>query len=172
MGTSSYANLFMADLEERLLADYHTKSILWRRYLDDIFVAWPGDRSSFEEFMRYLNSKHHTIKFTCDSSDSSVDFLDLTIYKGSRFRSSGKLDIKPFFKHTNKFQYLQYNSAHPRKLFGSLVKGEMIRLLRACSDEQQYEIIKAQNVQTEELSKTPSNQGHEHCTIQYKTYPN
>jgi len=74
--------------------------------------------------VRYLNSAHDTIKFTCESSEQSVDFLDLTIYKGSRFLNTGKLDIKPFFKHTNKFQYLHFNSAHPRNVFGSLIKGD------------------------------------------------
>ncbi len=36
MGTAvapSYANLFMADLEEKLLAGYSTSSVLWKRYI-------------------------------------------------------------------------------------------------------------------------------------------
>jgi len=145
MGTRmapSYANLFMADLEERLLANYPTQPKLWLRYLDDILLVWPGDKESLDDFVRYLNSAHDTIKFTCESSEQSVDFLDLTIYKGSRFLNTGKLDIKPFFKHTNKFQYLHYNSAHPRNVFGSLIKGELTRLLRACSDENHFDLIK------------------------------
>ncbi len=43
------------------------------------------------------------------------------------------LDIKPFFKATNKFQYLEYSSAHPKDIFSSLIKGELTRLLRAYS---------------------------------------
>ncbi len=34
-----------------------------------------------------------------------------------------------------------FNSAHPRNTFASLIKGELTRLLRACSDEQQYGLI-------------------------------
>jgi hypothetical protein len=67
--------------------------------------------------------------------------LDLTIYKGPRHARSGTLDFKPFFKKTNKFQYLEYSSAHPRGTFSSLVKGELTRLLRACSDEEIYKSI-------------------------------
>ncbi len=39
MGTAvapSYANLFMADLEEKLLTGYPTSPIMWKRYIDDI----------------------------------------------------------------------------------------------------------------------------------------
>ena len=90
------------------------------------------------KFMQYLNQSHPTIKFTHESSTHSVDFLDLTIYKGQRHATSRILDIKPFFKPTNKFQYLEYSSAHPRGIFTSLAKGEFTRLLRACSDEETY----------------------------------
>ena len=145
MGTvaaPSYANLFMADLEQRLLEGYPTKPLLWLRYIDDILVAWDGDQESLNEFVRYLNNAHPTIKFTYECSDSTVDFLDLTLYKGPRFNTDNKLDTKPYFKSTNKFQYLMYSSAHPRNTFRSLIKGELTRLLRACSDEQQYSLIK------------------------------
>ena len=144
MGTKmapSYANLFMAELEERLLRNSTTDPILWKRYIDDILCIWPGSQQSLDDFMQYLNGAHPTIKFTCESSPHSVDFLDVTIYKGDRFRSTGILDIKPFFKKTNKFQYLEFSSAHPKYTFRGLIKGEMTRLLRACSDEAEYHKI-------------------------------
>ena len=91
----SYANLFMAELEERMLTGYHARPTLWKRYIDDILVIWPGNQESLDDFVRYLNNCHNTIKFTCESSTTSVDFLDLTLYKGNRFHREGKLDIKP-----------------------------------------------------------------------------
>lgn len=141
MGTKmapAYANLFMADLEENLLSNYHTKPIIWKRYIDDVLCVWPGTPQDLEKFIEYLNEMHPTIKFTYECSDKSVDFLDLTIYRGDRYKTSQHLDIKPFFKKTNKFQYLEYSSAHPKKTFSSLIKGELTRLLRACSDEANY----------------------------------
>ena len=142
MGTimaPSYANIFMAELEESLLKNYTKQPLLWKRYIDDILCIWPGPQQELDHFIQYLNEAHPTIKFTHESSVHSVDFLDVTIYKGSRYTSSHILDIQPFFKKTNKFQYLQFNSAHPRNIFTSLVKGELTRLLRACSNEQTYE---------------------------------
>ncbi len=113
MGTRtapSYANLFMANLEEQLLSKYPTKPLLWLRYIDDILVV---NQESLKQFVRYLNNAHHTVKFTYECSSTTVDFLDLTLYKGPRFQLENKLDTKPF-KTTNKFQYLEYSSAHPR----------------------------------------------------------
>jgi len=110
------------------------------RYID-IFCIWPGPPEELNYFLNYLNKAHPTIKFTHVSSTKSVDFLDLTIYKGLRHTNSGILDLKPFFKKTNKFQYLQYSSAHPSNTFPSLVKGELTRLLRNCSDEETYKQV-------------------------------
>ena len=140
MGTKmapAYANLFMAELEEKLL-DYHTKPIIWKRYIDDVFCVWPGTPEDLKSFIDYLNRAHESIKFTYECSHTSIDFLDLTIFKGERYQTSQILDIKPFFKKTNKFQYLEYSSAHPKKTFSSLIKGELTRLLRACSSKMEY----------------------------------
>ena len=141
MGTKmapAYANIFMAELEEKLLNNYHTKPIVWKRYIDDILCIWPGSQEDFSQFVEYLNESHSTIKFTYECSQHSVDFLDLTIYKGERYSTTNILDIKPFFKKTNKFQYLEYSSAHPKRIFSSLIKGELTRLLRACSNIEEY----------------------------------
>ena len=139
MGTKmapSYANIFMAELEEKLLSNYPKKPLLWLRYIDDILCIWPGPQSEMD-----LNQAHPTIKFTCESSTNRAIFLDLTIYKGKRHATSLILDMEPFFKPTNKFQYLEYSSAHPRGTFASLVKGELTRLLRACSSGETYKNV-------------------------------
>ncbi len=144
MGTKmapAYANTFMAELEKNLLQNYTMKPILWKRYIDDILCIWPGPPSEVQTFMNYLNSIHDTIKFTYECSKTTVDFLDITIYKGNRFELQQMLDFKPFFKKTNKFQYLEYSSSHPKQTFKSLIKGELTRLLRACSDEISYEEV-------------------------------
>ena len=114
---------------------------MYKRYIDDILVIWPEPPQSLYKFVEYLNKAHPTIKFTCEVSTESIDFLDMTIYKGSRHLTEGKLDVKPFFKKTNKFQYLEYGSSHPRHTFKSVIKGELTRLLRACSDPSVYEEI-------------------------------
>ena len=71
MGTKmapSYANIFMAELEEKLLNNYPTKPLLWKRYIDDILCIWPGPPTELDSFLQYLNKSHPTIKFTYDET--------------------------------------------------------------------------------------------------------
>jgi hypothetical protein len=83
----SYACLFMAQLEEKLLAGVAPLA-RWYRFIDDIWIAWTGTEESLIHFVSVLNSKHPTIKFTHCISRTSVVFLDLRIYKGKRFEKS------------------------------------------------------------------------------------
>ena len=144
MGTKmapSYANLFMAELEEKLLANYPIKPILWKRYIDDILCIWPGPPSELDRFMKYLkpipsHNKIHPRKFY-----TQCGFPRLNHLQSLRHTTSLILDIAPFFKSTNKFQYLEYSSAHPIGTFTSLTKGELTRLLRACSDRETYKKV-------------------------------
>lgn len=141
MGTRvapSYANLFMDSLETNLLNAMDPKPLLC---IDDIYVIWPGDEESIQRMLGKLNDAHPTIKFTSEVSATRAVFLDLEIYKGSRFTGEGKLDIKPHFKATNKFQYLHFSSSHPRSLFSGIVKGELVRILRNSSSEATYRTL-------------------------------
>ena len=128
----------MAELEETLLDDNPIQPVVWKRYIDDVFCIWPGTKNDLQKFIDYLNRAHHTIKFTYESSDFSIDFLDITIYKEKDTTARAN---KPYFKPTNKFQYLLFSSAHPKSTFSSIIKGELMRLLRNCSQEQEYNKI-------------------------------
>ena len=94
-----------------------------------MYVCVPWRRSR-----RHVASPSPNISYTHELSTSSIAFLDLTIYKGHRFAESGILDIAPYFKPTNKFQYLLYQSCHPPSTFKGLILGEAIRMLRASSE--------------------------------------
>ena len=68
MGTRmapSYANLFMASLEKQILntAPSQLKPLIWKRYIDDIFMIWSHGESSLQNVLHHLNSFHPTIKF-------------------------------------------------------------------------------------------------------------
>ena len=67
MGTRaapSIANIFMDDFETKLLTNYHLKPIIWKRFIDDIFMVWTHGPNKLESFITYINSLHETIKFT------------------------------------------------------------------------------------------------------------
>ena len=75
----SYANLFMARLGDRLLANCEYKLPLYLRYIDDIFFIFPYSEADLHKFMHYMNNLHPTIKFTEEHSQSEVVFLDTIV---------------------------------------------------------------------------------------------
>lgn len=144
MGTKmapSYANLFMAVLETNFLNLAPVKPLFWKRFIDDVLCVWDGSQVQLDSFLSALNDFHDTIKFTYSCSTTEATFLDLHLYKGDRFLAEGVLDVEPHFKKTNSFQYVHFSSSHPRAVFKAVVKGEMIRLLRATSSESIYKSV-------------------------------
>ena len=47
-----YANLFMADLEQRFLQTQPLKPFLYLRYINDIFLIWTHGEESLKQFHR------------------------------------------------------------------------------------------------------------------------
>ena len=144
MGTRmapTFANLFMADVEEDLFHRASTRFprlLLWMRYIDDIFLLWPGSPQQLCDFVDFLNTGHPTINLTLQYNMQSIDFLDINIYKGPRFQSSGILDLQPHYKLTNTFSYLHFSSSYPPHVQTGLIKGELTRLLRLSSSPTTY----------------------------------
>ena len=141
MGTKmapSYANTFMHTLEQNFLQQQRITPALWKRYIDDILMLWTDTQDELDTFIHKLNQHHPTIKFTYETSTSSIDFLDLTIYKGKRFEEEGILDVKTHFKPTNTFQYLHHKSAHPKHIHKAVITGEAKRFLKTNSDETNF----------------------------------
>ena len=86
--------------------------------------------------MSKLNAFHSNLKFTHEFSPQTINFLDLTIYKGYNFPFTNILDIK---KPLNLYQYLHYTSNHPSKVFKAIIKGECVRFIRTNTTQESYE---------------------------------
>ena len=82
----SFANLFMFDLERKLLREYRLSPWVWWRFLDDIFSIWLHCEEKLKEFFSYANSFHETIKFAWEWSTGELPFLDAMV----RQRGNGK----------------------------------------------------------------------------------
>ena len=54
---------------------------------------------SLNNAMQKINEHHPSIKYIFTQSLSSVDFLDLTIFKGDNFSIEGTLSTKTFLKN-------------------------------------------------------------------------
>ena len=95
----AYANLFMGDLEEKLLAQVPPKPYLWWRYIDDIFMVWIHGEDKLEDFINHINSLHSTIKFTHEFSKSHISFLDVTVSLDNNNKISTDLFVKSTDTH-------------------------------------------------------------------------
>ncbi len=97
-----------------------------------------GTPETLGALVQHLNARLKTISFTSQHSLQSIDYLDITIFKGPRFHTSGILDIRLFSKLIDPHAYFYYSSAHHRSVIHGMIKGEMIRALRRSSSPQIY----------------------------------
>ena len=133
MGTKlapSFANIFMSWFEDKFVYTYTPKPLIWKRYIDDIFMIWPHGKNSLDIFVNHLNSSHNTIKFTAETSTSHVNFLDITVSLNEHYELITSLYTKP----TDSHNYLLYSSEHPRHLLRGIPYSQFLRVRRICSN--------------------------------------
>ena len=76
-----YAIIFMDSLEEDILSNSILKPLVWRRYIDDIFMMWEDGEEELQKFLETLNCYLPTIKFTAEYSRAKINFVDVTVIK-------------------------------------------------------------------------------------------
>ena len=135
----NYANLFLAQWEQEALAKCPKKPTSYFRYLDDIFIIWPHSRQDFDQFFKILNTHHPNIKLKPTIHDNSIDFLDVTVFKGQRFQTHKKLDTKVYFKPTDTHELLHRSSYHPKHTFRGIVKSQIERFHRICNNKHDFD---------------------------------
>ena len=111
MGTRmapSYTNLFMGNLERKILEKVDKRPDIWWRYIDDVFAIWPHGEERLIEFIEQINNGHSKIQFTAEWSNRSIAFhkVRVTIEEGC-------LTTDLFTKPTDTHQYLHKYSCHP-----------------------------------------------------------
>ncbi|PIK37099.1 hypothetical protein BSL78_26069 [Apostichopus japonicus] len=141
-------DIVMHRLENQILPT-DNKILKWLRYRDDILLLYDGTHQELEHLVKRLNEIHRFLKFTVEISNTEVTYLDLKIFKGTRFETNGLLDTKVHTKPTETFQYLDRNSAHPLATFKGFIKGEILRYARLCNNETDF--LEKKNAFTEKL---------------------
>lgn len=134
----AYANIFMAHWEKEALAKCRKKPVSYLRYLDDVWGIWTGSEEEFKEFVATLNAHDPSIQLKTELNKESIDFLDTTVFKGPKFQTEGKLDIKVFFKVTDTHALLHKNSFHPKHTFRGIVKSQILRFKRICTRREDF----------------------------------
>ena len=101
-------------------------------------MIWTDTPKKLEAFLSQLNKLHPSLHFTSQQFVTSIDFLDLTIYKGRFFEFTLTLDTKTFQKQLNLYQYLHFSSHHEKKVFKAIIKGECVWYVRTNSTLESY----------------------------------
>ncbi|KAI8516763.1 corticospinal neuron axon guidance through spinal cord [Branchiostoma belcheri] len=136
MGTRvapSYANIFMGHFEDRFVYKRTVRPWIWWRYIDDIFAVWTRSEEELKSFIQDLNQAHRTIKFTVETSKTTINFLDVKVNI-----SEGDITTDLYTKPTDKHQYLLRNSAHPKHCKLGIPYGQFLRIRRICSNTSRY----------------------------------
>ena len=134
----SYANIFVADWEERALEKCPLKPECFWRFLDDIFCVWNHSKKEFFEFVEILNSVDPSIRVKVEIHEKEMNFLDTTIYKGNLFNHCNILDSKVYSKPTDTHQLLHTNSFHPPHTFKGIIKSQILRYRQICNNVEDF----------------------------------
>jgi hypothetical protein len=135
----NYANIFMAKWEKEALEKCPKQPACYYRYLDDIFIIWPHSKAEFNEFFQILNSHHDSINLKATINENEVNFLDVTVFKGNKFKQEGTLDTRVYFKPTDSRQLLHKKSYHPRHTYKGLIKSQILRYKQICSTKSDFD---------------------------------
>ncbi|CAC5381784.1 unnamed protein product [Mytilus coruscus] len=92
------------------------------------------NEGTYDEIAQHANRHHALLKFTHEKSQTKMQFLDVLVFKGPRFRETGILDLTTFRKKTENYQCLERSSCHPSSTLRGIIKGEMLRFKRCTND--------------------------------------
>lgn len=129
----AYANIYMADWETSVFQKCPKLPLIYLRYLDDIWGIWTHSEAEFETFVGILNQHHESINLKPVLHQTEINFLDTTVFKGPEFESTGKLDVKVFFKETDSHALLHKSSFHPKHTFRGILRSQLLRFRRICT---------------------------------------
>ena len=131
----SYADIAMAYHNKKALS-YFLSPTTWKRFRDNVFVAWEHGIDTLPSFLDYLNNVDGKIKFTMEVADQEkgLEFLDLRIKC-----VDGKLSVDVFAKPTNSFTNVKPSTCYPRKSINNVPRGIALRLRRICDTDEKFE---------------------------------
>ncbi|XP_036071479.1 uncharacterized protein LOC118599729 [Oryzias melastigma] len=134
----AYADIFMAEWEAEALEKCSKKPLHYFRYLDDIWGVWTHAEQDFQHFIDTLNNHNPSIKLKSTINQESINFLDTTTFKGPKFYTHNILDTKVYFKDTDTHALLHKESYHPKHTFRGLVKSQLLRFHRICTQREDF----------------------------------
>ncbi|XP_073522664.1 uncharacterized protein [Phyllobates terribilis] len=131
-------------------------SLLWKRFIDDIFCIWDGPPETLDTFYNHLNSAWPDLGFTMTYDLQRVSFLDTLVIKDN----NGQLTTDLFTKSTDRNGLLHYSSNHPTHIKKSIPQSQFKRVEGIVSDP----VIRQQRLQ--EMGSKFIARGYPQSTLQ------
>ena len=97
------------------------------------FFIWKHGEAELKRFMEKLNQFLLNLKFTYESSQKKVAFLDLNVSL-----ENGCITTDLYTKSTDCHQYLHCSSVHPEHLKNSIISSQALRLSNICTYERDF----------------------------------
>ena len=113
-------------IEQRIFALLAERGLLatwWGRMVDDYLIILEGPIEHRLAILDALKKADPKRPLTVQISTQSVDFLDVTVFKGPHFLETGILDTKPYTKPSYTGMHLPFLSHHPMSTFDSILTG-------------------------------------------------
>ena len=115
MGTicaPSYANIFMDQFEKKYIYPFlQGISLIYLRFIDDIFFIWAGNKEQLTDCLINLNKKHNSIKPEYKISQNNIIFLDTEVSI-----QNNKLLPKIYRKSTDRQNFLHIAGDNTEKI--------------------------------------------------------
>lgn len=131
-----YANLFMGFLEQRYIHSnnpFLDNILLYKRYIDDLFILWRGTENELLDFHQYVNSLVDSINFSLEYDKKKIHFLDTWAV-----REDNQLYTTLYRKPTDKNSYLHSTSFHPKPSKDALPYSQFLRIRRVCQKDNDF----------------------------------
>ena len=98
-----------------------------------MFFIWTHGQEKLDSFLEELNRCNSYLKFTYESSKTSIPFLDLKVSL-----SNGDLSTDLHIKSTDKQEFLRCTSYHPDHTKRSIIYSQILRISRICSNKSYF----------------------------------
>ena len=103
----TYACIFIDEVETEFLKTRENTPLVLFIYTDILFI-WAHGKEHLETFVQKVNNFNPDLKFSNESHEKEISFLDLKVKL-----HEGKNSTYPCIKSTDRHQYLNFTSSHP-----------------------------------------------------------
>ena len=140
------ANYYLKQLDDAILKH---QPIAYYRFIDDIFMIWDGDRprEELEAMQQNCTLFDSNIELVWTEPSQRATFLDVEVFielpepLGLKKRQRNtkttinNIGHRVYFKPTDTHALLHRTSCHPVHTFRGLIKSQLLRYRRLCSDD-------------------------------------